>query len=65
MSSKERSVAETAREFVCDKCGRPADFEIGGVRVCAECCELYGSCCVEFGGYDLWSENDPPEPERQ
>lgn len=60
--SKERPVTETARELVCDKCGRPAEFEIGGIRVCGECYELYGSCCVEFGGYDLWREDGPPEP---
>jgi hypothetical protein len=41
-------------EATCDRCGRFGAFVIHEEKLCAECYELRGSCCAEFGGDDLW-----------
>jgi hypothetical protein len=41
---------------VCDVCGRFGAYEFDGKRLCAECYESRGSCCLEFGGDDLWKD---------
>ncbi|HLS28005.1 MAG TPA: hypothetical protein VK041_05095 [Opitutales bacterium] len=43
-------------DFVCDRCGRPAAIEADDVKLCSECYQLVGSCCMEFGGEDLWDD---------
>jgi hypothetical protein len=40
--------------LACDRCGRFGAYQFDGERVCAECYELRGSCCPEFGADDLW-----------
>ena len=43
---------------ICERCGGPESVEIGGHQLCAECYQIAGSCCLEFGGDDLWQEDD-------
>jgi hypothetical protein len=38
--------------------------------ICKECYQKAGSCCVEFGGHDLWRQrehdaSDDPRPSGQ
>ncbi len=39
----------------CDACGRFGAFTFGERHLCVDCYEECGSCCLEFGGDDLWS----------
>ena len=51
----------------CSSCGKPTELVVGGIPICEECYENAGSCCLEFGGDDLWqkreeeSEGDHPD----
>jgi hypothetical protein len=39
----------------CDRCGSPEAAEVcESTWLCGDCRELAGSCCLEFGGDDLW-----------
>jgi len=49
-------VGKTAEPLVCERCGKPNATRLGNRVFCAECYELCGSCCLEFGGDDLWKE---------
>lgn len=49
------------KDAQCDRCGRFGAYELDGERLCAECYQLRGSCCPEFGGDDQWQV---PENER-
>lgn len=54
----------------CQLCGRPTEIVLGGVPVCEACYQEAGSCCVEFGGHDLWQQkeynaSDGPRPDGQ
>jgi len=46
---------ESAR---CDDCGRFGAFDLGDRRLCEECYRGCGSCCPEFGGHDLWADDE-------
>ena len=54
------STAEPLRASVavCERCGGPDTIEIGGHQLCADCYQIAGSCCLEFGADDLWEENN-------
>lgn len=54
MNGKEKSIEGKT----CDQCGRPAAIEMDGKYLCSECYQEYGSCCLEFGEKDLWTETD-------
>jgi hypothetical protein len=43
-------------EVQCDRCGRFGAYAIDHEHLCAECHELRGSCCPEFGGDDQWQD---------
>lgn len=43
----------------CELCGRPGAYWIDGEQLCAECIQQRGSCCMEFGGDDLWRFDEP------
>ena len=45
----------------CQFCGRPTEIVLGGVPVCEECYQNAGSCCLEFGGEDLWAAREEPK----
>jgi hypothetical protein len=40
----------------CRYCGKPADDAVDGVPICEGCYQQAGSCCLEFGGDDLWQD---------
>jgi AhpD family alkylhydroperoxidase len=42
----------------CNFCGRLTTLLVGGTPVCEECYEKAGSCCLEFGGDDLWQRRE-------
>jgi len=42
----------------CSICGKPTSLMVCDDYVCEECYYEYGSCCLEFGGHDLWKEED-------
>ena len=46
--------------LTCDACGRFGAFDFDGEHLCAECYAERGSCCVEFGGKDLWRQREQP-----
>jgi hypothetical protein len=46
----------------CHFCGRPTTLLFGGMPICEECYQNAGSCCLEFGGNDLWQKREE-EPE--
>lgn len=48
----------------CRFCGRPTTLLIGDVPVCEECYENAGSCCLEFGGHDLWQRKEEAEDDQ-
>ena len=45
----------------CDVCGRFGAFAIGNRHLCEDCYEAQGSCCMEFGGDDLWRISEQQE----
>lgn len=47
---------------VCDRCGRFGAFVFENTKLCAECYELRGACCPEFGRDDFWAEQ-PATPD--
>ncbi len=48
--------AEAAQSCRC--CGRPTSVHFGGMPICEECYQHAGSCCLEFGGDDLWQKRE-------
>jgi len=46
---------------VCSVCGRFGAFNFGGEFLCMDCYEAHESCCLEFGGEDLWQFDEPPK----
>jgi hypothetical protein len=39
----------------CDTCGVFGAFDLGDRSLCEDCYRQCGSCCPEFGAFDLWS----------
>ena len=63
MTAKEEPVVqkpaavEEQSDLVCSRCGNlGAEVIYGDLKVCSDCYYIYGSCCLEFGAYDLWSQ---------
>jgi hypothetical protein len=44
-------------DAACDVCGKFGSFDFGDTNLCSDCYQQRGSCCVEFGGYDLWNDD--------
>lgn len=40
----------------CERCGKPDALKWEGHSLCNECTYAFESCCLEFGGDDLWEE---------
>jgi len=50
------AAGEEQSDAVCSRCGNfGAEVIYGDLKVCRDCYYIYGSCCLEFGAYDLWS----------
>jgi hypothetical protein len=45
----------------CEVCGRYGAFQFDRF-VCVDCYEASGSCCLEFGGDDLWEFKKDQQP---
>ncbi len=43
-------------ERTCIDCGAPVEAPVGGVAICDNCLSTRGSCCPEFGAFDLTEE---------
>jgi hypothetical protein len=50
----------------CTFCDRATEIVLAGEPICEECHEKAGSCCLEFGGEDLWQrrEREPGKEEQ-
>ena len=45
-----------AEDMRCELCGASDAKEYYGRRLCEECFQVCGSCCMEFGDRDLWKD---------
>jgi len=45
----------------CVDCGIPLEEAVGGIPICENCLTIRGSCCPEFGAFDLTEEAAPRE----
>lgn len=43
-----------AEMHTCERCGSFDARQFGEHWLCANCYDIAGSCCLEFGGDDLW-----------
>jgi len=59
MSSKFKK--PSADNEKCIDCGAPIEAPIGGIAICDNCFSTRGSCCPEFGAFDLTEEAAPRE----
>jgi hypothetical protein len=48
----------------CDRCGALGALDLGDRRLCEDCCAAFGSCCLEFGADNLWSDDRSPSRAR-
>jgi hypothetical protein len=46
--------SEAAAQGRCERCGAPSGVKVGTRWLCQSCYAEAGSCCLEFGGDDLW-----------
>jgi hypothetical protein len=44
---------------VCERCGKAEALALGDRVLCRDCYFACNSCCLEFGGDDLWKEVRP------
>ncbi|MBA4149507.1 MAG: hypothetical protein H0X66_15445 [Verrucomicrobia bacterium] len=44
--------------LVCENCGKHGAIQFGDLQLCEECYQNMGSCCPEFGGFDLWDVDE-------
>jgi hypothetical protein len=42
----------------CDRCGKPDAVTFGDRTLCRDCYFACNSCCLEFGGDDLWQTTE-------
>jgi len=47
----------TLAELACIDCGAPVNEPVGGVSICEDCLDKRGSCCPEFGAFDLTEDS--------
>jgi len=52
--NKEDENPSTTDPIQCERCGKPGAVKFGDHIICEECYGVCGSCCMEFGGDDLW-----------
>jgi len=45
----------------CIDCGAPVKQLVGGIAICDHCLTTRGSCCPEFGAFDLTKNEAPRE----
>jgi hypothetical protein len=60
VGSQVSSSSQVTREPVvkfCDTCGASGAVNVGDRWLCESCYVEAGSCCLEFGGIDLWEDS--------
>ena len=55
VSSSSQVTREPVVKF-CDTCGASGAVNVGDRWLCESCYVEAGSCCLEFGGIDLWED---------
>jgi len=58
MDSKTRQ--QSPPKLTCIDCGAPVEAPVGGIAICDNCLSTRGSCCPEFGAFDLTGEAATP-----
>ena len=54
---QEPAAIEERSDAVCSRCGNfGAELIYGDLMLCSDCYYISGSCCLEFGADDLWSQ---------
>jgi hypothetical protein len=56
VSSSQQSSREPIVKF-CETCGGSGALKVGDRWLCESCYVEAGSCCLEFGGTDLWEDS--------
>jgi hypothetical protein len=56
VSSSQQSSREPIVKF-CETCGASGALKVGDRWLCESCYVEAGSCCLEFGGTDLWEDS--------
>jgi hypothetical protein len=51
-----------SQTLFCKHCGAPDAVRLGEDLICLNCYAAAGSCCLEFGGDDLWQESEKEAP---
>jgi hypothetical protein len=66
MDEHKRSAAHHAsEERRCSRCGATAEIEgDSGKWYCQDCFRMCGSCCLEFGGDDVWEEREARDKQK-
>lgn len=59
MDSKNRQ--HSTAELNCVDCDAPIEAPVGGIAICDNCLSTRGSCCPEFGAFDLTEDAAPRE----
>jgi len=59
-SDPKNSGASTSTH-TCIDCGVPVQETLGGIAICGDCLAARGSCCPEFGAFDLTEDEAPFE----
>lgn len=49
-------------QATCERCGKFGAFLFETEKLCVDCYETRASCCAEFGGDDLTTNEDAPRP---
>lgn len=53
MASNTTTDKSPASPLSCIDCGAPVSQAVGGISICDNCLTTRGSCCPEFGAFDL------------
>lgn len=60
-SKKKKNETAPSAETLCERCGHSGATTMGDRTLCMDCYYACNSCCLEFGGDDLWKEMEEKE----
>lgn len=55
---EKRAPLKLVEDLRCDECGSFGAFDLPDRHLCEDCYRTCGSCCLEFGATDLWTEDE-------
>ncbi len=58
MALQDSDAGRETPSLTCRRCGAEKAVRFGDQWLCRDCFQQYGSCCLEFGGDDLWEERE-------